>query len=257
MRPDFLLPLLSVSVKEITDIINCTTQTYSPELRNELRVLTDKLTFIRRRVDKEADKHIEAQLQLEGFAIKQMPKHPINEECLKEIRKAFQVNKNICFNYKKADGITKRKVSPLGIIYGEYRPYLVARDINDSKKVKNFKLDKISEVKVLEEFFDRGSFDLNEYKQCCFTCYQGEVYNVKLLFWGSAAEDASEYMFHPSQKGKWNEEHTEYLVKFKASGLKDIIWCVFRWGNECKIVSPKPVRLFYQRYMRKILRLYK
>ena len=258
MRPNFLLPLLNVSIKEITDLINCSSQTYIEELQQELKVLTDKLTFIRKRVDKEADEQIENQLQMEGFAVKQHPQHPVSTEVLKEVRRAFQENRKISFIYRKGEYTSKRNVAPLGIIYGEYRPYLIAYEYNRKKSIKkNFKLDKISDVKILDEYFDREGFNLQEHLYNCFTCYQGEVYNVKLLFWGSAAEDASEYMFHPSQKGKWNEEHTEYLVKFKASGLKDIIWCVFRWGNECKIVSPKPVRLFYQRYMRKILRLYK
>ena len=76
--------------------------------------------------------------------------------------------------------------------------------------------------------------------------------SVKLLFNKELAEEASKYNFHPTQRGKYNEGGS-YTVNFKASGSKEIIWHVFKWGAGCQIISPKSLREEYKRHLEESL----
>ena len=77
-------------------------------------------------------------------------------------------------------------------------------------------------MKLTDEVFDKGDFNLQEYSNRSFGIYQGEILSVKLLFTPELAEEASKYNFHPTQKGKYNEDGS-YTVTFKASGSREII----------------------------------
>jgi predicted DNA-binding transcriptional regulator YafY len=105
---------------------------------------------------------------------------------------------------------------------------------------------------IWHKAFDKGDFDLQEYTNQSFGVYHGEILDVKLLFNKELAEEASKYNFHPTQKGKWNEDGT-YTVNFKASGSKEIIWHVFKWGAGCQLLSPKSLQDEYKKDLEKVL----
>ena len=69
----------------------------------------------------------------------------------------------------------------------------------------------------------------------------------------AVAEEASKYNFHPTQKGKWNDDGT-YSVNFKASGSKEIIWHVFKWGAGCQILSPESLKDDYKKYLDDVMK---
>jgi len=43
-------------------------------------------------------------------------------------------------------------------------------------------------------------------------------------------------------------------VSFKASGDKHIIWHLFKWGNNVKILSPKELIKTYKDYLEDVLK---
>ena len=55
---------------------------------------------------------------------------------------------------------------------------------------------------------------------------------------------ASEYNFHPTQKGKWNEDGS-YTLTFKASGEWEIITEILKWRDSVKIIAPKKLKDIY------------
>ena len=83
--------------------------------------------------------------------------------------------------------------------------------------------------------------------------YQGEIYDVKLKFIPEAAEDASNYNFHPTQKGKF-EKDGSYTVSFSASGNKHIMWNLFKWGYAVEILAPAKLKKEYKNYIDEIRR---
>ena len=75
---------------------------------------------------------------------------------------------------------------------------------------------------------------------------------VKLLFAKDVAEDVLNYNFHPTQKIKQNEDGT-VTVKFKASGSLAIMWHLFKWGGDVKIISPTSLKKEYKNYLQNVL----
>ena len=76
------------------------------------------------------------------------------------------------------------------------------------------------------------------------------------MFKSEVAEDVLNYNFHPTQKIKQNEDGT-VTVKFKASGDKEILWHIFRWGENVKIVSPKNLKQQYIQMLEGVLQTQK
>ena len=174
----------------------------------------------------------------------------MNIEFLNIVREGVKESKVLSAIYHNK----QRILEPLGLIYGE-KVYLVAREKAKGDGIYNYLLHKFEKFELTEEKFDKGDFNLQHYSNRSFGVYQGEQLNVKLLFSKDLADDASKYNFHPTQKGKWNEDGT-YTVSFKASGSREIIWHVFKWGKGCKILTPKTLRDEYKNYLVEILENY-
>ena len=186
-------------------------------------------------------------LQTEGYAIRQMPQYKIDTEVLNTIRTALQ-------NSIKVTGIyhdKERLLEPLGIIYGE-KIYLAAREKAKGDEIYTYILHKFNDIKLTDETFDKLGFDLNQYSKRSFGVYQGEILNVKLNFDNEVIDDVLSYNFHPTQKIKKETDGT-ITVQFKASGIKEIIWHIFKWGKHCKIIAPKKLKDKYRTYLQELL----
>jgi CRISPR-associated protein Csd2 len=121
-------------------------------------------------------------------------------------------------------------------------------------EIYNYLLHKFSDLKLTDKTFDKKDFSLQEYAKESFGVYHGEILNVKLLFSKELAQEASNFNFHPTQRGKFNDDGT-YTVTFKASGDKEIMWHVFKWGKECRIVEPKSLKDEYKKYLKDVLQV--
>ena len=239
--------LISFSAKEIANIEQMQRRTTNKELKKELSETLTKIKALTNKRQTNAEENIELFMQTEGYAVRQMPQYSINIETLDIIRKALQLSKKVTGIYHDK----KREIEPLGMIYGA-KIYLVAREKSKGDGIYNYLLHKFSDLKLTEKSFDKGDFNLQEYSKQSFGVYHGEILNVKLLFSKELAQEAENFNFHPTQKGKFNEDGT-YTVTFKASGNKEIIWHVFRWGAGCKIIAPKSLKNEYKQYLKDCL----
>lgn len=239
--------LISFSAKEIANIEQMQRRTTNKELKKELSETLTKIKALTNKRQTNAEENIELFMQTEGYAVRQMPQYSINIATLDIIRKALQLSKKVTGIYHDK----KREIEPLGMIYGA-KIYLVAREKSKGDWIYNYLLHKFSDLKLTEKSFDKGDFNLQEYSKQSFGVYHGEILNVKLLFSKELAQEAENFNFHPTQKGKFNEDGT-YTVTFKASGNKEIIWHVFRWGAGCKIIAPKSLQNEYKQYLKDCL----
>ena len=238
-----ILPLISFSPKEIANIEQYQRRTTNKEVKAELQNTVDKIKLLSKKRNRTIEDNIELFMQTEGYAVRQMPQYKMNLEHLEIVREALKESKIITAKYHDKP----RKLEPLGMIYGE-KVYLVAREKAKGNGIYNYLLHKFEDMKLTPETFDKGDFNLQEYSNRSFGIYQGEILNVKLLFTPELSEEASKYNFHPTQRGKYNEDGT-YTVTFKASGSREIIWHVFKWGSGCKILAPKLLRDEYKKYL--------
>ena len=146
---------------------------------------------------------------------------------------------------------TKYTTSQLSVVYRHNE----RKNTNYSNKDINKQLSKVNySIKECNTTYEKRFKDLKEEYDL-----QGKIKSISNVaceyiitaspeFFEGLAEDASKYNFHPTQKGKYNEDGT-YTVTFKASGSREIIWHVFKWGAGCKILSPKSLRDEYKKYL--------
>lgn len=235
--------LISFTPKELANIEQYQRRTTNKELKEELSKTVEKIKTLSRKNINSVENNIELIMQTEGYAIRQMPQYKISLETLNIIREAVQHSKMVEGIYHSK----KRVIEPLGMIYGE-KIYLVAREKAKGNEIYNYLLHKFENLILTDKIFDRRDFNLQEYTNLSFGVYHGEILDVKLSFSPELAKDASQYNFHPTQKITF-EKNGSLTVTFKASGSKEIIWHVFKWGAGCKILAPKSLQEEYKKYL--------
>lgn len=235
--------LVNFTPKELANIEQLQRRTTNHEMKEELGRTLEKLKTINRKNMTSIESNIELFLQTEGYAVRQMPQYKINIQTIDVIRNALQQSRMVEGIYHDK----KRLIEPLGMIYGE-KIYLVAREKAKGEGIYNYLLNKFTDLKLTNKTFDKGDFNLQEYTNQSFGVYHGEILDVKLSFTPKIAKEAKEFNFHPTQKIK-EEKDGSLTVTFKASGDKEIMWHVFRWGADCKIISPKFLKEEYKKYL--------
>ena len=215
--------------------------------KKDLSTITNKIKTLNQKKLNTLEHEIEFILNCEGYAVKQSPNYKIDLDSISTIREAIRGSFKLSGKYNDKDKI----LSPLGLLFGE-KIYLVAIEDNKGSEPFTYLLHRFQNLKLTNKKFDSKGFNLREFAKKSFGVFQGEIYNVKLNFDATAAEDASNYNFHPTQKGKW-EKDGSYTVTFKASGDKHIIWNLFKWGDTVKIIAPKELKKKYKEYLQKVL----
>ena len=215
--------------------------------KKDLSTITNKIKTLNQKKLNSLEQEIEFILNCEGYAVKQSPNYKIDLDSISTIREAIRGSFKLSGKYNDKDKI----LSPLGLLFGE-KIYLVAIEDNKGGEPFTYLLHRFQNLKLTNKKFDSKGFDLREFAKKSFGVFQGEIYNVKLNFDATAAEDASNYNFHPTQKGKW-EKDGSYTVTFKASDDKHIIWNLFKWGDTVKIIAPKELKKKYKEYLQKVL----
>ena len=242
--------LISFDPKEIVNLEQLQRRTTNKELKSELSKTIEKIKSFNRKNKTTIENNIELYMQTEGYAIRQMPQYKISTDSLITIRDAIQNSKIVEGKYHNK----KRVLEPLGLIYGE-KIYLIAREKAKGKDIYNYLLHKFDNLTLIDKTFDKKDFNLQEYSKQSFGVYHGEILDVKLSFSKELAPDALNYNFHPTQKIKQELDGT-VTVQFKASGDKEIMWHVFRWGKGCKIIAPKKLQTQYKKYLQDCLKNY-
>lgn len=234
--------LITFTPEEIGNIEQQQRRTTNKEAKIAMAKAVEKMKSLSSK-KQNCEKDIELFMQTEGYAVRQMPQYKIDLQTLEIIRDAVQHSKMVTGVYHDKS----RLIEPLGMIYGE-KIYLVAREKAKGDGIYNYLLHKFKDLKLTDKTFDKGDFDLQKYNNQSFGVYHGEILDVKLSFSPELAPEAMNFNFHPTQEIK-QEKDESVTVTFKASGSKEIIWHIFKWGSGCKILAPKSLQSEYKKYL--------
>jgi predicted DNA-binding transcriptional regulator YafY len=131
------------------------------------------------------------------------------------------------------------------MLLGEGRQYLVAWS-DWAKEVRMFSLTGFERIEHGAEAFERPEgFDLGEWQNRSFGVWQEEVHDVQWRFTPAAAPEARRYLFHPTQEMS-DEPDGSLTVRFRAGGLREMCWHLFRWGDQVEVIGPEPLRALYR-----------
>lgn len=268
--------LHNFSADDVADLENIKELCKSNNLGDKIPVLEKMIDGIRAANNPNLisfENDVEALMESEGFAVRQGARFDVNSNVLLMIQEALKSMKMLEFSYQAKDyydlaeknlagfrvqkGLKSKKtviVEPYGILYGE-RHYLVGKDVED-KKIKQYLLHRISDIKVLDKYFEPdSSFNLREWANSSSGVFHDKPMQVKLKFKKEVADDVMRYNFHPSQKVE-QQKNGAVIVTFTSSGAKSILWNIFKWGTNVEIIAPKELRERYVEMLGDIKQIY-
>lgn len=185
---------------------------------------------------------VEALLQGEGLAMRPGPRPRIKPDIVEVLRRGMLECHRVRITYysRIRDHESKRVVHPLGFLLGG-RHYLVALD-SGTETLRLFSLANVQGATGLDEYFERPeTFDLREFAARSFGAFQEAPHQVVWRFTPDAARDAREHVFHPSQQLE-DQPDGSLIVRFRAGGLWEMAWHLFRWGDQVEILEPPELR---------------
>jgi predicted DNA-binding transcriptional regulator YafY len=184
---------------------------------------------------------VEALLRAELIAVQAGPRPTEDPATLVMLRDALLGMKMLRFIYC---GGTRpgasRDVVPYGIIFGRMN-YLIGAD-SGATKPKHWRLDRIKNLERLDTMASPpADFDLVAFANTSFAYFEGPQEDVVLHILPSGMEDFENYRFHSTQT---EEKHPGggAIVRFRASGMIELAWHLFCWGNKIEIVEPIALR---------------
>lgn len=185
---------------------------------------------------------LEALLHAELIAVQAGPRPVEDREVLRIVREAILETRLLRFKYL---GGTKRgavrQVVPYGIMFGRMN-YLIAAEVGTTKP-KHWKLNRIQEIEKLPQIGAPPSdFHLVDFANASFGFFQGTQEDVVLYVRPHAVdEDFESWRFHPNQIVE-RQPDGGAIVKFRATGMLELAWHLFTWGNKVEIIAPVSLR---------------
>lgn len=200
----------------------------------EQKVLSATRASARRRLAPD----LEALLQAEAIAVTAGPRPFEEDSVLAAVRGALKSLSTLRFRYEggSTPGRT-RDVTPYGILFGRSN-YLVAEEVGAGTGPRNWRLDRISDMEVTGvPGAPPEDFSLQAYADESFGIYQDDTEDVVLRILPEGREDGLRWRFHARQKV---EEQADggVIVRFRASGMRELAWHLFTWGDKLEIVEP-------------------
>ncbi len=171
----------------------------------------------------------------------------IAPEILQSLRQAILAGVWVNTDHRaRGSGKLSRDVwlGPLALLLGEGRQYLVAWS-DYQEDVRLFALAGFERIELGDEAFERPEgFDLQAYLAQSFGVFQEEVQDVVWRFTPEAAPEARRFRFHPSQVLE-NASDGSLIVRFRAGGMLEMCWHLFRWGDQVEVLEPEGLREMY------------
>lgn len=72
--------------------------------------------------------------------------------------------------------------------------------------------------------------------------------DVVWRFSPEAAPDARRFRFHPSQTLE-DAPDGSLIVRFRAGGMLEMCWHLFRWGDQVEVLEPEALGAMYARLL--------
>ena len=184
---------------------------------------------------------LEALLQAEAIAVNAGPRPFEDESVLGGVREALKAGVQIGFAYRGGSTPGRwRQVTPFGLLFGRSN-YLVASEAAEGEP-RNWRLDLIEGVEVLGKPGHRPEdFSLQAYADESFGIYRDAVEAVELRIAPAAAEGALRWRFHANQTVEALEDGA-VRVRFSASGMRELAFHLFTWGENVEVVAPARLR---------------
>jgi len=187
-----------------------------------------------------------ARISVKAGAQAPAPTTPGLDNTFALLQSAAAQRRKVCINYDSLfDGkAIQCELSPYHLFYNQRAWYVVGLS-SAHKAVRTFKLNRIRNTEMLEEWFENDGkprFDLAEYLGCAWlTIPEGKMYHVRLRFAPKVANNVAEVQWHKTQKVTRNPDGSA-TVDFRVDGLGEIKWWILGYGDQVEVLAPAELR---------------
>ena len=184
---------------------------------------------------------LEALVRAETIAVQAGPRPSADENVLATIRGAVLAQQPLGFTYSRPGAEARRRsVAPCGVMFGRAN-YLVAAD-RETGRIQTFRLDRMSAVEAQDGMAPApADFNLAAFASQSFGIYQDEIEDVVLKVSAQGATEARGWRWHPTQTLE-DQPDGGVVVRFRASGMRELAWHLFTWGDQVEIVAPERLK---------------
>jgi predicted DNA-binding transcriptional regulator YafY len=107
---------------------------------------------------------------------------------------------------------------------------------------RNWRLDRMRDVAATGRPASRPEgFSLQDYADESFGIYQDDTEDVVLRVLPASAEGALRWRFHANQSLE-RQADGSVIVRFRASGMRELAWHLFTWGDQVQVIAPKRLK---------------
>lgn len=184
---------------------------------------------------------VDALLRAERIVVEPGPRPTEEPQMLLLLRDAILRMRLLRFVYHGGSRPgTEREVAPFGIIFGRTN-YLIGADAGTTKP-KHWRLDRIEDLQCLEHYAPPPpDFDFAAFANTPFAYFEGPQEDVVLRVLPAGMPDFRNFRFHPSQTVA-DDGDGGAIVRFRASGMLELAWHLFTWGDKVEILAPESLR---------------
>ena len=209
---------------------------------SELRAVLERKNRLRFETD------LEALLEADGVVHRPGPREHLDADIIGALREAILGGCWVELDLQAgASGRIswRNRVGPIAFLLGEGRQYLVGFS-DYRQQVQLFRLANLRKVKLLPETYQRPEgFDLSHWLAQSFGTWRDAPQQVEWRFAPHVAAEVRQFRFHPDQSLTDNADGS-VTVRFTASGLDEMCWHLFRWGDAVQVVAPAALRDRYR-----------
>lgn len=134
-----------------------------------------------------------------------------------------------------------RVICPHGLLM-ERTNYLVGSELGGTE-LRTWRLDRIRDIELTKvHAAPDPSFNLSDFANRSFGIYHDHIEQVELRILPDSAEEARAWRFHATQVLKDCPDGSVH-VSFQASGMLELAWHLFSWGDKIQILSPERLKV--------------
>lgn len=166
-------------------------------------------------------------------------------------------NRKIEIVYINAKGENSKRIIRPYSLFTYYGANFFVGFCENRNEIRQFKLVRINEIKLLDDKFQKDEFDIKEYLDNKIGVFGEEEYKIKLKILYPYAQGFKEFSWLINEEIEDFKEDNYILYKATAKGKMELINWIIGMGSNCIVLEPEILRNDINKELNKMLDFYK